>query len=414
MFLLYRILTFALAPWALWRLHGRAGSRYRRRWRERLGRIEAVTPGGVWIHAASVGEVNAGRGLIGRMLERYSPVVVSTVTATGAEHVGRLFGDRVVHCFLPLDTPGAVTRWLDAVQPRIALILETELWPVLYRAVARRDIPLALVSARLSENSARRYRWIRPLVSTALEDVQLIACQTDADAARFRTLGARPERIRVAGNLKFDSEPPVESPSGDLRTMWGNRPVWVAGSTHRGEEELLLACHEKIRERFHEALLILAPRHPDRADAVARILASRGWSFVRLGQPVPAESAVVLVDRIGELTACYAAGDVAFVGGSLVDVGGHNLLEPAWLRRPVVSGPHLQAQPVAEPMSATGAMLVVNSRRELARTITSLFEETARRAVLGEAAYNFAQSRRGALQRTLALIGELDPVPFPE
>lgn len=403
---LYRFLARLLSGPALLVLTRRgAPGVSRRRWRERLGYVEPVDHQPLWIHAASVGEVNAAAPLIDHVVARAaSPVLVTTMTATGAARVRARFGDRVAHRFLPLDTPGAVRRWLDRVQPARVWLAETELWPELLLELQRRGLPTALFNARVSPRAFRRYRRFRGLTAPALAAVDRIACQTGADAERLVELGARRGRIRVAGNLKFELTPAPDlvGDAGRLRAQWGGRPAWVAGSTRPGEEEILLDAHARLRQHLPDALLVLAPRHPDRSGQVMRLVDAAGMAHAAHGSDVPETTPVVLVAVLGQLLNCYAAGDIAFVGGSLVPIGGHNLLEPAALGRPVLAGPHLdQQQAAAEALEAADALIPVHDARELAHALLELFRDAGLVRRRGAAARAVVEAGRGALARTL-------------
>jgi 3-deoxy-D-manno-octulosonic-acid transferase len=415
---IYVMLTYLLAPLVMamegWKSIWQPD--YRGRLAPRLGFIEPQpTAGSLWLHAVSVGEVQAAAGLIRALRQRFPdvPVVVSTGTPTGAQRAKALFGDSVRHCYLPYDLPGAVNRFLDRIRPRVAIILETEIWPTLYDALGRRRIPLVIASARLSVRSVGRYRRLTSLFRETLSHGVLIGAQTVADAERFRAIGAAPERVEVTGNVKFDIEIPADTVAagrGFRARCAAQRPTWIAGSTHEGEEEAVLAAHSVVCERHPSALLILVPRHPQRFEAVRGLLRRRGTEFSqRSAGAEPSESdTVFLVDTLGELQIFYAASDVAFVGGSLVPIGGHNLLEPAVLGVPMLSGPHTQnAQDVADLLEQCGALRLVRSSKELAQCVTEWFDdpELARRdGARGLAAV--AQSR-GAVERLVAMIAPL-------
>jgi 3-deoxy-D-manno-octulosonic-acid transferase len=415
---LYVVLTYLLAPvviamegWkALW------NPEYRGRLGQRLGFVEPrPDPGSLWLHAVSVGEVQAAAGLIRALRQRFpgTPVVVTTVTPTGAQRAQALFGETVRHCYLPYDLPGAVRRFLDGVQPRVAIILETEIWPTLYNALGRRRIPLVIASARLSTRSVGRYRRMASLFRETLSHGIVIGAQTAADAERFRAIGAADGRVQVTGNVKFDLEIPAATVEEGraFRARWAaTRPTWIAGSTHEGEEEAALEAHARLRERHPQALLILVPRHPQRFEAVRALLRRRGVRFAQrsAGAGPAAGDSVFLVDTLGELQLFYAAADVAFVGGSLVPVGGHNLLEPAVLGLPMLSGPHTQnAQDVAELLQRSGALRIVRSRDDLAQCVTDWFDDPdAARAAGARGLHAVAQSR-GAVDRLVAMIAPL-------
>ena len=343
--LLYSLLIYCAVPFAfagvLWR-----GLRDRSYWQglgERFGGGRRTATPALWLHAVSLGEVTAAAPLVRALRARHpeSALVLTTATPTGRARARSLFGDAVDVRFLPYDTPGAVARFMDRIQPRLAVIMETELWPNLYRQCERRGVPMVLASARLSAKSVARYRRLGSLARGIFSATSLIAAQTAVDAERFVAIGAPRDRTCVAGNIKFDLDigPGVMEAGRALRSFFGSsRPVWVAGSTHAGEEALVLAAHAELPP---DVLLLLVPRHPERFDAVAQLLAQGGWKFARRsgGAPPDAEVRVVLVDSVGVLAALYAAADAAFVGGSLVPIGGHNLLEPAALGVPVLTGP---------------------------------------------------------------------------
>ena len=417
--LLYICLGWALAPFllagSLWR-----GLRDRSYWEalpERLGFGPAAVAGGLWVHAVSVGEVQAAASLVRALRKRHPdlPLTLTTATPTGRARARALFGADVTVRYLPYDLPGPVGRFLERVRPRLGIVLETELWPNLYRASDRRGLPLVLASARVSERSVGRYRRLGGIVRETLAGRVLVAAQSAADAARFVALGAAGERTCVVGNLKFDFELPaeVEARGRALRAGLGaGRPVWVAGSTHEGEEELVLEAHERLRASRPDALLVLAPRHPQRFEAVAALLRRRGAAFATRagGGAVGAEASVLLLDTLGELVLFYAAADLAFVGGSLVPVGGHNLLEPAALGKPVVTGPYTaNAAPVARLLIEAGAATVAADAAALAATVARLLADDAARRSAGAAGLAALAANRGALARFLALLEPLLP-----
>jgi len=415
----YRLLAHLLSPLLTRRINRALGSPAlrRRNRRERRGRIEPVGPAPIWIHAASVGEVNAIRPLVEALLKRNAsvPLVVSTFTLTGAEQVERVFEDRVAHRFLPADTPAAVRRWLDTLQPRLALIAETEIWPELFWQAGRARLDLILVNARLSERGLARSLRFRSIFAAALSRLHIALCQSREDADRLIRLGLDPDRARVVGNLKFDT--PLAATTLDharrFREQWGARPCWVAGSTRPGEEPLILATHRTLIERHPDALLVLAPRHPDRIDEVLAILEDGSWTVQRLGETIETSTEVVLVDRIGALQACYAAASVAFVGGSLVDIGGHNLLEPAAVGKPVISGPHLDNQaPMRDALVAADALDIVEDAEALSAAVSAFWDDPQLALSRGRAALTVVEEGRGSLAATLEVLRPwLDAAP---
>ena len=414
----YALVTYLLMPVyaAYWFARGLGNSSYRDRFGQRFGfGYPLMTGGSIWIHAVSVGEVQAAVPLIKSLKNQFPDrrLLVTTVTPTGAARVAALFGDSVQHCYIPFETPYAVTRFFNSVQPDIALILETEIWPNLYHECGQREVPLILVSARISPNSLDTYRRFLPLFRETLSYGIVIAAQSETDAERFRALGAAPERTKVTGNIKFDIELPqdlMERGDAFRRENFEGRPVWVAASTHDREEEQVLDAHEQLSKRFPDALLILVPRHPERFAAVRSLLHKKGLNVVARTEGVPCTSAteVYLGDTMGDVPLFYAAANVAFVGGSLVPIGGHNLLEPAALGRPVVTGPHLfHTQDIAAKFEKLGASIAVNNASQLATAVADLFADEATATDIGNRGRELVQQNRGALERLLKLLEPL-------
>lgn len=368
----------------------------------------------IWIHAVSVGEVQAAVPLIRALAERFPgrEILVTTVTPTGAERVRARFGDSVHHAYLPFEFPHAVNRFFRSTNPDAALVMETEIWPNLYRGCGVRHIPLILVSARISPKSIPGYRKLLPLIRETLSHGIIIASQSQDDADRFLSLGAAPERTCVMGNIKFDYEPDTEilAEGRSVReALFGERPVWIAASTHEGEEQLVLDVHETLRARHDDLLLVLVPRHPERFAAVRDLVRKRGFAVVSRTDGQPAgDAAVFLCDTMGEVPLFYAASDVAFVAGSLVPIGGHNLLEPAALGVPVVTGPHnFNAQDIADLFIQMGACRRVGDPRELAETVSELLSDDAAATRLGQTGQKVLEDNRGALRRLLVLLEPL-------
>ena len=415
---LYVLATYLLLPIAL-ALEGWQALRHREqrgRIAQRLGFVpRAHAAGAVWIHAVSVGEVQAAAALVKELRRRdpLLPIVLSTVTATGAQRATALFKDTVQLCYLPYDLPGAMRRFVERVSPCVAVILETELWPTLYAELRRRGIPLVIGSARLSEKSVRRYRRVGSLVRSTLSGRVTIGAQTATDAERFRMIGAAPAQVHVTGNVKYDLEIAQEQVERGraLRPQWGAaRPVWIAGSTHENEEAASLAAHEAVRQRHPAALLVLVPRHPQRFDVVRELLGRRQLQYAQRsrGEVPRTDQPVLLVDTLGELQMLYAASDVAFVGGSLVPIGGHSLLEPAVLALPILSGPHLQnSQDVAELLRQAGALQVVDDAAALAAAVLHWFEHPTAARAAGTRGRDAVVANRGAVGRLVALVEPL-------
>jgi 3-deoxy-D-manno-octulosonic-acid transferase len=355
-----------------------------------------------------MGEVQAGAVLVRQLLERFPSyqIVMTTMTTTGAARVKSLFPERVTHCYLPYDLPFAVRGFLDRAKPQLTVILETELWPNLLRECRSRRIPVVVASARISPRTANRYRKLASLFRAALVDVT-IAAQSVADAERFKALGA--VNVQVTGNIKFDIEIPeqVRTEGARLREQFGSRFVWVAGSTHAGEEDAAIAAHRKLLEQRKDALLVLVPRHPRRFEEVRDLLSKSGLRFVTRssGASIANDASVVLVDTMGELLSFYACADLAFVGGSLVPVGGHNLLEPAALDVPILCGPHLfAAQDIADRLLQAHGLIQVTAIAELCEQVVRLASDAPTRQGLARNAEQVVRINRGSLLRVLLTI----------
>lgn len=411
---LYTLLLYCLSPLAWWRLWREwAPTNPRRERLGLIGRSRDARPC-LWLHAASVGEVATATPLVRALLEDHPGhrLVITTMTATGAERVRGVFGDRVRHHFLPLDFPGATRRFVERLSPELAIIAETELWPNLLAACRKRGVPVVIANARLSPKAFSRYMRFRPLVSGMLAPITWIGAKSTLDAERFIALGARADKVAVTGALKFDLavDDAALRESERLRSVWGARPVWIAGSTQPGEDEQILTAHAALRRRYGDALLILVPRHPQRFDEVAALCRARGEPTARRSREdrVTTATSVLLGDTMGELTLLYGGADIAFVGGSLVPIGGHNLLEPAALGVPVLSGPYLDnLREIADTLADGDARLEVANAEALGETLIALFDHAPRRHRLGTAGRAVVEANRGALQRTRQRIGNL-------
>ncbi|HEX2668810.1 MAG TPA: 3-deoxy-D-manno-octulosonic acid transferase [Gammaproteobacteria bacterium] len=415
--LLYTLALLLLAPfafaWFAWRGFRQTGSADKLG--ERLGSSPYLPPGvAIWVHGASVGEIRAAAPLVQSLHRKYPdrPLLVTTFTATGRRQARQLFGDRVVVSLMPYDLSFFVNRFLQGTRPAVGVVMETEIWPNLYAGCDKRKIPLLLVSARMSERAFTRYSdWkFRGLIRGALRRAKRVAAQTEADAARFRALGAPEDRLSVMGNLKFD----VQAGADLLETgkvlrhkLFGKAGVLVAGSTREGEEPILLDAFRKLLATRPDSILVLAPRHPERANAVAAAISAAGFGFRRLsaGETPIKAGEVLLIDVLGQLMKFYAAGDAAFVGGTLVPVGGHNLLEPAAAGLPVLAGPHLaNVQDVAEMLKDAGVLTPVSDADTVAAAAAWLLGNDAMRHSIGELARGKVLQNRGALERALGLV----------
>lgn len=412
---LYTVFLYLLAPLVMLRLawRGLRAPGYWRRWPERFGDISpAVGEQVIWIHAVSVGEVQAVVPVVRGLLDRHQQysLLVTTVTPTGSAQVAELFEGHVAHVYAPYDLPGAVARFLGRVRPQLAIVMETELWPNLFHACQHADIPLLLVNARLSDRSMSGYSRFRKLIRSTLAATTEILAQSGQDARRFEALGADSWKITVSGNLKFEQQLPPDLPAqaGELRRQWGvDRPVWVAGSTHQGEDEVVLDVFRRIRKQLPDCLLVLVPRHPERFDTVVALVRHRGYHPVLRSARVACtpDTEVFIGDSVGELTLFYAAADVAFVGGSLVHAGGHNLLEPAAAGVPVVTGSNVQNfAGISELLVHAGACRLVESPAELEMAVLYWLQDPGARRLAGSKGREVVIFNRGALETVMRTV----------
>lgn len=418
---LYTLLLCLLLPYILFHLlwRSRRQPEYLRHVGERFGfyRGKPAAPT-LWIHAVSVGETRAAAPLVAQLQARYPghEILLTHMTPTGREAGRQLFGERVRQCYLPYDFPFAVRRFLDHFKPEIGLLMETEIWFNLVRACRKNGVPLLLVNARMSEKSAAKYAWFKSLSRESLRALAAIAAQTEADARRLAELGA--PSVQVGGNLKFDVTVPQSAIDlgKALRARFGaGRPVFLAASTREGEEPLILQALSKIG--IPNLLTVIVPRHPQRFQQVAEMLTQRGirfqrrseWGLAGMGgrppdRPVSAETRVVLGDSMGEMFAYYAACDIAFIGGSLLPLGGQNLIEAAALGKPALIGPYtFNFAEASELALQAGAALRVANADELAETVEDLLKTPEKIRAMSDAALSFAGQHRGATERLMAL-----------
>ena len=410
----YSLILYLMLPWVLVRLWMK-GSRvagYRRHWRQRFGFGSSDAADVIWVHAVSVGEVHAAQAVVEKLLSNGGgrPVLLTTTTPTGREAAQRLFGQTVSYRYLPYDLPGSVRRFLTAVRPVIAVIMETEIWPNLYHLLGKRGIPLMLLNARLSASSLNGYLKWPGISRAAIGCITRIAAQSGEDAQRFARLGASERQLRVVGNLKYDGHLPTDFDDrvAALRNrLDSERPIWVAGSTHQGEEVQLLDAHRQVLRRHPGALLVIAPRHPERARDLALLCRQTGLAFQYLSRMSAGigSSGVLIVDSFGDLVYLYGLATAAFVGGSLVERGGHNPLEALMAATPVISGPSVDNfQAVYRDLVNAGAVRIVDTEAALADQLCEWFGDRAGRDHAAEAGLRVIQENRGALQRCLDII----------
>ena len=418
--ILYSLALYLCTPLALCYLllRGLRNRAYLQRIPERFGCIGRPTSAKpvIWVHAVSVGEVQAARLLVRRLLAAYPDhrVLLTTVTPTGAAQVKALFADEVEHRYLPYDLPHAVRLFLQRVRPRALLIVETEIWPNLLHHCKRRAIPVFLVNARLSPRSQRAYRRLPGFTAAALACITHIAARGEEDAGRFLALGAPRDRVSVAGNLKFDVDTPADDAvpaQSSSRAFAQGRPVWIAASTHAGEEEQVLAAFHQIRPAVADCLLLIAPRHPERFDKVYKLCQGHGLEVVRrrdrhIAEAAPREADVYLLDTLGELPWFYACADVAFVGGSLVAAGGHNVLEASGLGVPVLVGRHTaNFSEVIDLLKEADAITIIEDAAQLAAATLRLLQDPDLRGAQGRRGQELVRQRQGATDAVMALLG---------
>ncbi len=414
---LYTFIWYLLLPGVIVRLLllSRSNPAYRQRLAERFGFIEALPAGKktVWVHAVSVGETQAAVPLVDALLREYPDhqILITTTTPTGAAHVQRCFQDAVQHRYLAYDMPSCVRRFLQRARPAACLVMETELWPNLFHACRERSIPVAIINARLSAASCRRYRWLQSLTGELLGNIRLIACRSEVDAQRFKELGAREQQLQVTGNIKFDiqlTESEIKRQNSKRRELFGDRPVWIAASTHAGEEEVLLTSHQALLSSEPGTVLVLAPRHPERCPELEGLVRGRGLVSVNHSEAPasPGDAQIYILDTLGELRQFYGLVDIVFMGGSLIPSGGHNFIEPAVWGRPLLSGPHyFNFQEVAEPLQGSGALRIVQDGQQLSRLLGQLFQDSTLREHMGEQARIFVTSNQGSTNRVMQQVG---------
>ena len=414
--MLFYCLLPAIVMRLLWR--GLKAPSYFQRWEERFGfcqRLESSVPT-IWLHAVSVGETLAAVPLVSALQDKYPDhrIFMTCMTPTGSDRVLSIFGDSVEHSYAPYDLPDAVARFLNRVDPKLLIIMETELWPNTIAACKRRGIPVIVANARLSEKSARGYQRISPIVAPMLNNLHTVAAQHTDDAQRFQSLGLPQSGSVVTGNIKFDLhlDRDLRAKASQLLDDWrgpDSRPILLAASTHKGEDELILAAFTKIKMELDSLLLVLVPRHPERFNQVAELCQKTEFTTVRRSHNVSTAGANILLgDSMGELMTFFGACDLAFVGGSLVPTGGHNVIEPAAWGVPVLTGPHLfNFSEASELLMGGGGMLICQDSDELASHCSRLLQDDSIRQTMSLAARQVAEANRGALDRLLRVIGRV-------
>ena len=415
--LFYSVIFYLLFPVILLRLLFRAlrAPSYAARWSERFGFVTPVQARQdiIWLHAVSVGETLAAVPLV-KALQIKCPdhrLLITCMTPTGSERITAAFGDSVEHSYAPYDMPDAVARFLSRVQPKMLIIMETELWPNTIAACHKRQIPVILANGRLSEKSARGYGRVTSLSSPMFAQLTAVAAQHSDDGARFTALGLAAEHLYISGNIKFDLDLSTEirQSAEVLRQQWSGvnqRPILLAASTHRGEDEVILQAFNQVKQRVDNALLVLVPRHPERFNPVADLCLDAGYSLARRSHNEPVEQVDILLgDTMGELMTFFGACDIAFIGGSLVANGGHNMIEPAAWGKPTLSGLSVfNFAEVSRLLAEAGGLTLVEDADVLAETVIGLLEDPDQAQQMGQQAQSVAEANRGALDKLLRVI----------
>jgi len=411
---LYTLVFTLSIPALLLRLwwKGRKNPAYRQRWAERFGLFKSlVQSGGLWVHAVSVGETMAAVPLIREFQKRFPglSITITTTTPTGYQTAKRVFKEEVFQVYFPYDLPWSIQSFLNRIRPKILIIMEKELWLNCFWICYQNQIPIFIANGCLSLRSFKGYQRFHRLTQIVLNCITKVFAQSQMDAERFLALGLDPNRLLVTGNMKFDVavKEGIEIAGKQYRETFGNRLVWVAASTHAGEESIVLAAFKQILQQYPETLLILVPRHPERFESVADLIAEHGYTSVKRSSqlPVTQETQILLGDTMGELSLFYAASDVAFIGGSLVPVGGHNALEAAALGIPVIMGPYVDnCVEITKLLSDAGALVQISNGDALAEAVLKWFLDLATRKQAGAFGKNVVEKNQGAVKKIVDVI----------
>ena len=411
----YVIVTYLMLPLILIHLLYKSlgDGNYLRRIKERFGfNGNPLNEEIIWVHAVSYGEVKAASPLVDQLIKYYpkKQILLTTYTPTGSALIKDLFGDTVRHVYLPYDLNGPVVRFFKWAKPEISIIIETELWPNFFHYCGKFNTPLVLASACISDKSIKLYRILLGLFQDTVAHGIVVGAQTEEEAKKFISMGASETRTFVTGNIKFDYLMPeglVEKGKKFKKELALNRTIWVAGSTHSKEEKIILKAHERILETFPDLLLIIAPRRPERFQLVRNLIDKKGFSYVLRSQSIqiPKTTQVMLADTLGELPMYYSASSVSFVGGSLFKTGGHNLLEPASLNTPIITGPILYGvEEIAKKLQAKNALEIIHNAEELSKIVCHLLLDSDRHQKMTREAKKVVDENKGALQKLLKLI----------
>lgn len=416
--LVYTILFTICMPFVflklLWR--GYKAPEYRARKLERFGFFKApAIKNSIWVHAVSVGEVLAAEPIIREIQTRYpkTDIVVTSMTPTSSALIHKLFAESIFHVYAPYDLPWLVDAFLRRIDPSMLIIMETELWPNMIHRTSIRKCPVVLANARLSERSARGYRRLKPAVGWMLNELSLVICQHQNDADRFASLDIDASKISVTGSVKYDLDIDAshrEKAKAHKQQLASSQLVWIGASTHEGEDARLLKIHQSVRQSFPDAVLILVPRHPERFDSVYQLSVAHKFTTYRRSEvdAIPSDTEVFVVDAMGELLDFYAASNIAFIGGSLVEVGGHNPIEPGALGLPIIMGPYVfNFEAICQQLVGAGGLCLVKDDQELSQTLLALMADSEQAKLMGAAAFEEIEASKGAVLRVVDALSPL-------
>ena len=422
---IYSLLLYLITPLVFLKmlLRSRKAPAYRKRWGERLGFVSPLTENKpvIWIHSVSVGETIASMPLVKALRKHYPnhAFLITTMTPTGSDRVKAIYGDSVAHSYIPYDLPCALSRFFKRINPAIAIIIETELWPNTIAACHKRKIPTVVANARLSERSANGYAKLGGLTRSMLQQLSVIACQNSEDGERFLQLGLPKESLQITGSVKFDItlSKEVQAAASQLRTFWETgfdrkAQIFIAASTHDGEEQRIIDAFLQLKQRYNDLLLILVPRHPERFNPVYELACNNGLRVIRHSQQetISCDTDVILGDTMGEMMKLFAASDIAFVGGSLINRGGHNVLEPAAVGLPVLSGTYtFNFQEITSSLEKAEGLIRVENTNDLIREISRLLTDKRHYDHTCTQAKQFVESNRGALNKLLTITAKHMP-----
>ena len=410
----YSAIFYLIIPFVLFRLYWRGFTtpEHRRRWHERFAFYKQSYPQNViWFHAVSVGEVEALFSLVNAIKIQHpdSPILITTMTPTGSARVKAVLGESVSHVYVPYDIPDAIGRFMRCFKPKIAVMMETEIWPNLFACCGKRNIPLYIVNARIAEKSLKNYKKLSTFIRPALNQVRLIATQTEDDKNHFIDIGAVPERVKNFGNIKFDVEIPEQMINQGLQLkadLFKNRFVWLIASTHKDEEQIFIDLYKTLKTQIPELLLVLVPRHQQRFAEVTNLCTQQLTTAIRTANsPVSPETDLYLVDTIGELKMFYATADIAFVGGSMVQAGGHNILEAAAVGVPVLFGAYMfNFKAIADSVLKHQAAIQCQTKDDVIEAVLTLYQQADYRAELITKGKTFIQNNQGTVTRICQLL----------